>query len=365
MKTTEPAASIALPSSGKSILATGGELKNTFCLTKENRAFISRPIGDLNDFQAYQHYQKAIGHYKERFNIKPEAIAHDMHPDYLSTRYAMANQDSLPRIEVQHHHAHIASCMAEHRLHEEAIGVAFDGTGYGTDGNIWGGEFFVGGYKEFKRVYHLKYIPLPGGDKAALQPWRMAVSYIYQTFNGGAPKFLSRWKDSNFIISMIEKRVNSPLTSSMGRLFDAVSSIAGVCDINTYEAEAPIRLEALCQKNTESQSYPYRIENEDIDVSAMIQEILRSGEKPEQIATRFHNTIADIVLKVCIKIREKYKIDKVILSGGVFQNKTLTKESVKLLKRLNFAVYTHSAVPPNDGGVSLGQAVIAQQLGNF
>ena len=364
MKPKEAATPITLPKSGKSIFAAGGELKNTICLTRENQAFLSRSVGNLTDFQIYKHYKEIIEIHKNLLGIKPEVVAHDMHPDYLSTRYAIANGDSLPRIEIQHHHAHIASCMAEHRLHEEVIGVAFDGTGYGTDGNIWGGEFFIGSYREFKRAYHLKYIPLPGGDKAALQPWRMAVSYIYQSFGDKAREFTSRWKDSAFIVSMIKKRINSPLTSSMGRLFDAVSSIAGVCDINTYEAEAPIKLEALCQKNTESRPYPYRIENEDIDVSAMIQEILRSREKPEQVATRFHNTIADIVVKACMKIREKYRIDKVVLSGGVFQNRFLSEESVELLERSGFTVYTHSTVPPNDAGISLGQAAIAQQLSN-
>ena len=352
--------SVILPRSGKSILATGGELKNTFCLTKGDQAFISKSAGDLTDFQAYQDYRKNIQHLKKRLKIEPEVIAHDMHPDYLSTRYATEAWASLPRVEVQHHQAHIASCMAEHRLNEDVIGVAFDGTGYGLDGNIWGAEFFLGSYKEFKRAYHLRYIPLPGGDKAAQQPWRMAVSYIYQAFKEEADKFTSRWKDSELIISMIKKRINSPLASSMGRLFDAVSSIIGLCDLNTYEGEAPIKLESLCKEKREGEPYPYQIEDGVVDLSAMITEIVLGREEPAQVAIRFHNTIADIILKICLRIRKERGIDKVVLSGGVFQNKVLTERSLKLLKESGFSVFTHSIVAPGDSGISLGQAAIAQ-----
>lgn len=354
---------LTLPGNGKSIFAVGGELKNTFCLTKDNLAFISRDIGNLNDFQTYQHYREAVQRFKDLLKIEPEVIAHDMHPDYMSTRYAATLNDpagSTARIGVQHHHAHIASCMAEHRLDGEVIGAAFDGTGYGVDGNIWGGEFFAGGYREFKRVYHLRYIPLPGGDKAAQEPWRMAVSYIYQAFGEEASKFTSRWKDSNLIISMIKKRINAPLTSSMGRLFDAVSSIAGICDVNTYEGEAAIKLMNLCQE--ENKVYPYLIENGIIDVSPMIREIISEKEEPGRIAARFHATIADIVLRTCLRLREEHGINKVVLSGGVFQNKVLSERSVNLLKKHKFGVFTHSRVPPNDGGISLGQAAIAQAL---
>lgn len=354
--------SITLPKSSKSILATGAELKNTFCLTKGNQAFVSQSIGNLNDFKIYKNYQQAIRRLKKTLKIEPEIIAYDMHPDYLSTRYAMSLDSSLPRIAIQHHQAHIASCMAEHQLQKEVIGIAFDGTGYGLDGNIWGAEFFVGGYGEFKRVYHLRYIPLPGGDKAAQQPWRMAVSYIYQSFGDKTAKFISRWKDSDLILSMIKKGINSPLASSMGRLFDAVASIIGLCDFNTYEGEAAIRLEGLCQKKVEGKAYPYHIEDGVIDVSAMIGEILLGREEPTLIAIRFHNTIADIILGVSLRIRAEYGIDKAVLSGGVFQNKVLVKNSLELLKKNGFSAFTHSMVPPNDGGISLGQAAIAQEL---
>lgn len=353
---------IALPGVGKSVFAAGAELKNTFCFTKGNQAFVSQSIGNLNDFKVYQYYQQAIRRLKKTLKIEPEVIAYDMHPDYLSTRYAMSLDSSLPRIAIQHHQAHIASCMAEHQLQKEVIGVAFDGTGYGLDGNIWGAEVFAGSYREFKRVYHLRYIPLPGGDQAAKQPWRMAVSYIYQSFGEGALKFISRWKDSSLILSMIRKGINSPLASSMGRLFDAVSSIIGLCDVNSYEGEAPIKLESRCGGRKKAQAYPYHIKGGVIDVSAMIGEIVLNRESPAEVAVRFHYTIADIVLKAALQIRAEYGIDKAVLSGGVFQNKVLTELSLELLKKNGFSAFTHSMVPPNDGGISLGQAAIAQEL---
>lgn len=353
---------ITLPGSGKSVFAAGAELKNTFCLTKGNQAFVSRSLGNLNDFKVYQYYRQAIQRLKKTLKIEPEVIAYDMHPDYLSTRYATSLDSSLTKIAVQHHQAHIASCMAEHRLQEEVTGVAFDGTGYGLDGKSWGAEVFVGGYGEFKRVYHLRYIPLPGGDKAAQQPWRMAVSYIYQSFGEGALKFISRWKDSSLILSMIKKGINSPLASSMGRLFDAVSSIIALCDVNSYEGEAPIKLESRCGSRKRAQAYPYHIKDGVIDVSAMIREIVLGKERPNQVAMRFHNTIADIIFRICSKIRAEYGIDKVVLSGGVFQNKVLTEICLELLKKNGFSAFTHSIIPPGDEGISLGQAAIAQEL---
>ncbi|MCK4352964.1 carbamoyltransferase HypF [candidate division WOR-3 bacterium] len=349
-KTTEP------------ILATGGEIKNTFCITRKNLAFLSQHIGDIKNLDVYEFYKETIEHFKYIFKTEPEIIAYDLHPEYLSTNFVkeLTTWNShLTTIGIQHHHAHIASCMAENGVEGEVIGIAFDGTGYGTDGNVWGGEFFVGGYNGFKRTHHLKYIPLPGGDQAAHQPWRMAVSYLAQAFGEEALRFTKRWSRSDFIYSMIKKGINCPLASSMGRLFDAVSSLLGFCDINTYEGEAAVRLENQCH-NAKAVPYNYKIDGSEIDVSPMIREIMLKGEGVDKIAQRFHLTIVDIILEVCKELRKEYGIGRVVLSGGVFQNKIIIEKATELLRRSKFNVFTHLRVPPNDGGLSLGQVAIAQ-----
>lgn len=367
---------VDLDFSMKEILACGPELKNTFCLTKDNHAFLSHHIGDLQNIEAYNYYQDAIEYYKRLFRINPEIIAYDLHPEYLSTKYALAQED-VQHIGVQHHHAHVASCMAENGLDRQVISVACDGTGYGLDGKIWGCEFLVADYRDFRRYAHLRYIPLPGGDAAAREPYRMAISYLYSAFGedfAGIDTPLLRRLDAKrlaMLKRMIDGNINSPLTSSCGRLFDAVSSLLGLRDVVTYEAQAAIELEMIADPDV-SESYSYEVEKSDnfqsagipltIDVREMFREIvfdLKRRVPKEVISAKFHNTVAAFTVAICELIRDESDTGEVALSGGTFQNRyLLTKVCVQLRSR-GFVPYFHKRVPTNDGGVSLGQAVIA------
>lgn len=363
---------VDLDFSMKEILACGPELKNTFCLTKDNHAFVSHHIGDLQNIEAYNYYQNTIEHYKDLFRVDPEVVAYDLHPEYLSTKYALA-QENIQLVGVQHHHAHVVSCMAENGLDQQVIGVACDGTGYGTDGTIWGCEFLIADQSDFRRYAHLKYIPLPGGDAAAREPYRMAISYLYSAFgedfaNLDIP-FLKRLdgKKTAMIRKMIERGINSPLTSSCGRLFDAVSSLIGVRDLVTYEAQAAIELEMLAAPDI-SDAYGYEISTDTpstcliIDVREMFREIvydLKRNIPREVISAKFHNTVAHFIVIVCEHIRENYGVNEVVLSGGTFQNSYLLTEVCHELGDRVFVPYFHKRVPTNDGGISLGQAVIA------
>jgi len=359
---------VDLDFSMKEILACGGELKNTFCLTKDNHAFISHHIGDLQNVEACKYYQDSIEYYKKLFRIKPEAIAYDLHPDYLSTRYAL-EQNDIKLIGVQHHHAHIVSCMAENALNEKIIGVACDGTGYGTDGAIWGCEFMIADQASFQRRGHLKYVPLPGGDVSTKEPYRMAISYLYSIYGDNLfdiDLLFERIgsKKLALIKRMIENQINSPLTSSCGRLFDAVSSLIGVRDDVTYEAQAAIELEMITESGV-TDVYGYNIITEDeyiIDVGEVFRGIVfdLNHEVPKGvISAKFHNTVADFIVSMCEKLRVENNIDSVALSGGTFQNNYLISEVARRLNEGNFTTYFHKRVPTNDGGISLGQAVIA------
>ncbi|MBI1913103.1 MAG: carbamoyltransferase HypF [Deltaproteobacteria bacterium] len=359
----------------KDILACGAELKNTFCITKGKNAILSQHIGDLENFEALEFYKETLKNLKNSFRSEPGIIAHDMHPDYLSTKFAseyieennIKHEDVFP---VQHHHAHIASCMAENGLRQKCIGISFDGTGYGTDGNIWGGEFLIADRLDFKREAHFSYIALPGGDKAVKEPWRVALSYLMHTYNDEnsdeVKLFLKRFesKESDIILKMIKGRINSPLTSSAGRLFDAIASIIGLRDRITFEAEAAIELEAIAD-NSVKESYPYAVENREpseIDLRPLIMAIindLKDGISLPTISGRFHNTIADIIKNIARKVRSRDKTNDVVLSGGVFQNNLLLQKTQELLEAEGFKVWTHGQVPSNDGGIALGQAIVA------
>jgi len=364
-------------------LTASSELKNTFCLTKENHAFLSQHIGDLQNIEAFNYYQDAIEHFKRLFRINPKIVAYDLHPEYLSTKYALA-QENVQLVGVQHHHAHIVSCMAENGLvgrnladddsPAKIIGIACDGTGYGVDGAIWGCEFLLADARDFRRCAHLKYIPLPGGDAATKEPYRMALSYLFSAFEEDFLELdipiLKRLdgKKVMTILRMIQRGVNSPLTSSCGRLFDAVSSLIGIRDVTTYEAQAAIELEMTADAKT-SNVYGYKIETENdvdtINVQKMVREIVSDLQKdvPKAIiSAKFHNTVADFIVKTCERIREQNNIDEVVLSGGVFQNRRLITKVLTQLRARKFTPYFHSRVPTNDGGVSLGQAVIADRM---
>jgi hydrogenase maturation protein HypF len=364
---------IHLTYSSPMILACGAEEKNTFCLTRDNHAFVSQHIGDMENMETLEHYVNTIAMYKKLFRIEPEIIAHDMHPEYLPTKYAkeLAEKEKIKLVPVQHHHAHIVSCLADNGIEGPVIGVSFDGTGYGTDGHIWGGEFMVADYKKFNRVAHLEYLPLPGGALAIKKPYRTAIGYLMSLgidIDRNIPIFKQIEEGELEIIrNQVEKKVNAPLTSSMGRLFDAVSALIGVRGIIEYEAQAAIDLEMLADDaQGETGYYPFLIiEHDGTDIikihdllTAIIKD-LHSDTTKAVIAARFHNTIAQMILKVCRDISAKTGINKVALSGGVFQNRLLLRIAIALLESKAFEVYTHRQVPCNDGGISLGQVVIA------
>jgi len=356
----------------RQVLACGAELKNTLCLTKDHYAILSQHIGDLENYETLMFFQETLGNLKKLFRVTPEAVAYDLHPRYMSSRIAL----ELPierKICVQHHHAHIASCMAENHLHEKVIGVAFDGTGYGSDGKIWGGEFLVADFAGFVRRAHLRYVPLPGGDAAVRQPWRMALSYLRDCFGPDpfpeALSFLHNIPDKQISVvdAMVMRGINSVQTSSCGRLFDAVASLTGIQRDVTFEGQAAIALEMAATEGIAEQ-YPFAIndgEPAQIDVRPMIRNIVEDllpSRPVGEIAARFHNTIAQIILDVSSRIRKSDGLNRVCLSGGTFQNHYLLGRALDGLQENGFEVFIHAAVPPNDGGISLGQAVIANEV---
>jgi hydrogenase maturation protein HypF len=352
------------------ILALGAEQKNSFCIGKGNQAVMSQYIGDLKNSATYDFFDETIGRFSNLFRFQPEIIACDLHPDYLSTHYAelLEKELNVPLLRIQHHHAHIASCMAEYGLDEEVIGISLDGTGFGSDENIWGGEFMIADLKGFRRFTHFDYVPMPGGEKAIDEPWRMALSYIYKYFGDSfdydsVPLFKSIDSQKlSLVKEMIVKKMNSPMTSGAGRLFDAVSAILGFCSVATFDSEAPMRLESAIDRETNN-FYPFR-SDKTIVFADTIKAILEDlpGRKISYISTKFHNTVAQVILEVSGQIRKETTLNKVVLSGGVFQNKYLLERSLYLLNREKFKVFSNHLVPANDGGISLGQLVIASKI---
>ena len=350
-----------------SVLACGGELKNTFCLTHGQQAFLSAHIGDLENLSTYQYYTDSIQYYKTLFNIKPQVVAYDLHPEYWATKYA--RQLPLPKIGVQHHHAHIASVMAEHGLDEPVIGVAFDGTGYGPDGAIWGGEFLVADCCDFRRVAHCSYLPLPGGAQAVRQPWRMAA-WILSALYGERlaslpiPFVQSLPPEWPAMVKAAERRINTPLTSSAGRLFDAAAALLSIRGSIHYEGQAAVELE-LAAAGRRGSLLPFSIlagaqqQLDFLPTFAAMSESLQRGEDPADLAASFHNTVAVAIVATVRQIKKETALRKVALSGGVFQNLRLLAAVEEQLKMQQFEVYRHCRVPTNDGGLALGQAVIA------
>jgi len=346
------------------ILATGAELVNCFCIGKGNQAILSQHIGDLKNYETYEFYTETIDKFIRLFRVNPSLVVSDMHPDYMSTRYA--ENLKIDHIKVQHHHAHIASCMAENKLDEPVIGVSFDGTGYGADGNIWGSEFIIADLKDFQRYAHFDYIELPGGDKAVEEPWRTAVSYLCKYFGNDFYNlklpFLENIdrKKIDMILTAIDKRINCPLTSGAGRLFDAVAAIAGICTTSKFHAEAPMRLESLVSQNVE-ECYDFEI-NKTISFKNLFKELvmdIKEGISKSIISAKFHNTIIYVIFETVTKMRKETGIEKVALSGGTFQNKYILERIKPLLLNEKFKVYTQTGIPCNDGGVALGQLAIA------
>ncbi|MEO7030076.1 MAG: carbamoyltransferase HypF [Acidobacteriaceae bacterium] len=352
------------------VLAFGGELKNTFCITKDRFAILSQHIGDLENYETMRFFEETLAKMKRLFRVEPKAVAYDVHPGYMSTRMALACGVER-KIGVQHHHAHIASCMAENHLQGKVIGVAFDGTGYGTDGRIWGGEFLVADYVGFTRAAHLRNVLLPGGDAAVRQPWRMAVSYLRDTFGEDWPRALPCFRDVPerqivLVDAMLSRRVNTVETSSCGRLFDAVAALVGLGGEVSFEGQAAIALE--CAASPTDARYGYDIQGGEtlvVDFRPMIAEIVADISKktvPGGISGRFHNTLSAAIGDVCERVRKSAGLDRVCLSGGTFQNVTLLHRTVQDLRGRGFGVFLHSVVPANDGGIALGQAAVANAL---
>jgi len=370
---------IRLPFPVGRVLACGAELKNTFCLTRDNYAFVSQHIGDMENLETLEHFEDTVALYEHLFRAEPTVIACDMHPDYLATHYATnrAKTESKALFVVQHHHAHIASCLADNAWDQKAgpvIGVAMDGTGYGTDGCIWGGEFLIADYGSFERFGHLQYMPLPGGDAATRKPYRMALACLYHSlgripdlpFVADVPQ-----QEMGVIRQMVERGIKTPLTSSCGRLFDAVSALLGICLESSYEAQAAIELEMAADNlsDCETVAYPFSIGSDEgmriVRLDALFEavaEAVGAGRSPSEISAGFHGTVARMIVQMCELAREETGLHTVALSGGCFQNRHLLRLVVEELTVQEFQVLLHHQVPCNDGGLSLGQALVAHSL---
>ncbi len=346
------------------IFAAGAELVNCFCIGKKNQTILSQHIGDIKNYKTYEFYTESIERFQRLFRLNIDTVVYDLHQDYFSTKFAL--DTGKKGIGVQHHHAHIASCMAEHGLDETVIGIAFDGTGLGTDGKIWGGEFFIADLNIFERYSHFDYIPMPGGDLVTKEPWRTGVSYLYSIYGRefldlNLPFLQDIPKDKlNLILMAIDKKLNCPESSSAGRLFDAVAAISGICPVSNFHAEAPMRLEAAIEKATED-SYEFT-SGKTISFENTIKQIVddvRNGVEKSIIAVKFHNTIINCIFTIARKIREERNVDIVVMSGGSFQNAYILEKAEQLLEKNGFTVYAHEKVPTNDAGIALGQLAIA------
>ena len=356
-------------------LALGAIIKNTICMTKDREAFLSQHIGDLDNMDTQVHQKNIARHFQSLLRIKPDLLVHDLHPDYPGSRFA-CSQKELPTVGVQHHHAHAVSCMAEHGISGPVIALTLDGNGYGPDHTVWGGEVLLADYHSFERLAHIATVEMPGGDAAIREPWRMAVSHLYRAFGPGYKELnlqlLHAHRDKVAVIQqMIDRSINSPLTSSCGRLFDSVAALLGLRHTVSFEGQAAAELEMLLEPDDPvAVSYPFEIAGSDTSpwllpvkpiIAGIVHDLL-AGREPHSISRRFHNTLTALFTKVCSEIRDKKNIRQVVLSGGVFQNLTLLRQLKTSLEALSFRVYAHQQVPSNDGGVSLGQALAGRAM---
>ncbi len=364
-------APIYLSKNTEGILAIGADQKNCFAIGKQRKVILSQHIGDLKDHTTYSFFRESISNFSSLYYFTPEIIVCDLHPGYISSNYArsMAAESGISLKEVQHHHAHIVSCMAEQNIDEKIIGISLDGTGYGSDGNMWGGEFFIADACSFSRYAHFEYVSMPGSEMAVKEPWRMALSYVYHYY-GKENEFMKlplfqkvETEKKELVLKMLEKSINSPLTSSAGRLFDAVSALTGLCSEASYDSEGPMRLESFTKKSIK-EYYPFTVSQGNVGwedtFHSLIQDIFQN-KTISIISTKFHNTIAHAIRKMAIIIREESGLNKVVLSGGVFQNKFLLEKSVFLLKKEGFQVFTNHLVSANDSGIALGQLFITSK----
>jgi hydrogenase maturation protein HypF len=350
-------------------LAVGGQLKATFALGRGDVAFLSHHLGDLEHEEAQKAFLRDIRLFESLFGFRPERLVHDLHPDYASTDYARvrAAKEGLDLVAVQHHHAHMASVMAENGLHGPVIGVTFDGMGYGTDGTLWGGEFLVGDYRGFRRAAHLEPFAMPGGEQAIEEPWRMALSLLVATREPLEP--IETRMDAlqlEVVWRLLQRGVNCPRTSSMGRLFDGVASLLGVRDRVSYEGQAAVELEGLAAESGDPGRYPVSLIDRKgswlLEFAPLVRGILedrRRGTTLPDLARRFHSTVVEMIRSTAVRVREQTGLGRVVLTGGVFANELLLSEVPTALRREGFRVHTHHRVPSNDGGLSLGQLAVA------
>lgn len=378
-------ASIDLPIGAiRAVLACGGELKSTFCLAKGTRAWVGHHIGDLRNYETLQSFREGIEHFERLFAVQPEVVAHDLHPDYLSTSYAVARH-GVRHVAVQHHHAHLAACLAEHGETGSAVGAIYDGTGYGSDGTIWGGELLVGGVAGFERAGHLWPVRLPGGDRAVREPWRMACAWLSEALGRDPPlppALVGQVEPRQWqaVAGLVRSGVSAPATTSVGRLFDAVAALCGIGARVNYEGQAATELEALVDPD-EGAVYPLPVldqlpaaaprgatssrvasRNVILDARPTVQAVARdaaAGVPASAIAARFHNGLADASALACAKLAQRHTLGTVVLSGGVFQNRVLLERASKRLTGFGLRVLTPERLPPNDGGIAYGQAAIA------
>jgi hydrogenase maturation protein HypF len=355
-------------------LGCGGESKSSICLAAGRRAWLTPPLGDLNELETLIRYQDTVSRLKKCLGIEPQLIAHDLHPDYASTRYARQQPGTTP-VGVQHHQAHITSCIAEYGIDQPVIGICWDGTGWGSDGHIWGGEFLLVDHRGFKRRGHMAYLPLPGGTAAVREPYRTAFSLLYYTFGEGISSLKLELLNHigsqrmDILLKMMDAGLNCPLSSSMGRLFDAVASILRLGDINHYEGEAAMALEEAAHESNDTQTYPYGLIPEDgtyiIDPRPLVEAVVveaGKGQGPAVISRRFHNTLTNMALEVCRLLAEESGLRQVVLSGGVFQNQLLRNQLPPMLKSYGFEVLLPRRTSPNDSGIALGQVVAANAV---
>jgi len=355
----------------KPLLAVGGHLKNTVALKKGNNIFISQHIGDLSTQESNKTFKKVIEDFQLLYDVEPDEIICDLHPEYISTKHARILSSRIE--QVQHHYAHIAACRFENQIEGEALGVSWDGTGYGLDGTVWGGEFFLTDDNSYEHFAQFKMFMLPGGEKAIKEPRRSLAGILFEIAGSSFVNEFSDILEDKFtqaeigiVLNMLSKKINSPITSSAGRLFDAVSSLLGICDKSNYEGQAAMMLEFAEDKN-ESDIYPFNISESKVlivDWQPIIISIindLRKDVNQSTISAKFHNTLT----KVILEITKKSGLTKVVLSGGCFQNALLSERTIKLLRQNNFQAYWHQRIPPNDGGVSLGQIAASLIKNNF
>jgi hydrogenase maturation protein HypF len=363
---------LALPvGAPEPVLGCGAELKSTFCLARRDRAWVGHHIGDLKNYETLLSFTEGIEHFQRLFAVEPAVVAHDLHPDYMSTRYAL-EREGPEHVGVQHHHAHLAACLAEHGETGTAVGAIYDGTGYGTDGAVWGGELLVGGLADFERRGMLAPVPLPGGDAAVREPWRMACSWLAAACAEERPPIPSglrdhvRQPDWDAVCGLLASDVNSPVTSSVGRLFDAVAALCGIRVAVNYEGQAAAELEAISDP---AEGGSYRLEVVEsgtgptiLDAGETVRAITRDldrGAGPRSVGARFHRALAEATAIACELEAERAGTDLVVLSGGVFQNRLLLERTVAILRDRRLRVLFPTRLPPNDGAIAYGQVAVA------